>query len=387
MKPFCVTPLNLVQLALGAALVADLLPSQRFASYDADLATSEFATSNCLPGPPAPWTADLVTRTPSANPAFGAVAADNRNQLLYICTGRWIDGIDRIQFDQIGARVPALHVQTPPMLNQITGMCVNPLDPSGNRLFVTDGYLLVDYDVTAGAAAIVISMPTGGVTMFTGLDYDPFSGKVLAVDMLSHVHALDLASLAWMPLLIPAPGVPVPTGAIPTGIAADRSAARNPLVSYSNGDVLDLVSGASQLFAPSPSGGPRHHRGLTCIGLPRRLPGAAPSMPAPKLTWRGSLLAGTPACAIEVDSMFQNVLAVDVGVPLLPGVTGIPVVSGTLFVNAGAAALFFLPPGVNQVNFSFLGIPAGLHVTHQGFSIAGGQFQTAGAAWLTTMAW
>jgi len=81
------------------------------------------------------------------------------------------------------------------------------------------------------------------------------------------------------------------------------------------------------------------------------------------------------------------VLAVDVGAPLLPGVTGIPAVSGTLFVNAGAAALFFLPPGVHQVNFSFLGLPAGLHLTYQGFSIAGGQFHTAGAAWLTTMAW
>ena len=150
-----IQPKSLLLATAITSLFAANAIGQRLATYD-PASIREFATSTCAPAPTTLRTQNLMARTPAMLMQSGAIAADNTHRMLFTTTGFPADGIDAVRFVNIGTGTIAANYPAPPGFNQITGMVVDPLDPTGNSLIVSDGYTIAPYDLSL----IHISEPT-----------------------------------------------------------------------------------------------------------------------------------------------------------------------------------------------------------------------------------
>lgn len=360
-------------LVLAATTLVAGSAAQQLASYDpAAVPVQEFAAVSCatMVG----YTDDLISPAPAGTWFVGATAADNLNQTLYYATGRPADGILRIAFSDIGAFVAPSVFALPPGLNQLTGMVVDPTVAGGDVLYVTDGYSIGRYDVTAGAWVSVLgASPAPAANYLTGLAYDPFTSQIFAVDDASTIYSRSLSGGAWSAPVFPAAAVP----SRPTGIAFCRTAPGTPSVSYWNGVVMDPATGVVTPFPAAP-GGVRHHRGLTFMGKATNLGGSGDPQVHPILRPQGPFFAGSANFNLVVESpqlgvLFHAVAAQFAATPnsgvVLPGI------GGQLMIDPAQAIMLGIGSGTTHLPLSLVGVPPGIGLTFQAAATTGSRVE------------
>ena len=369
---------NALFAAAAVGLLAASAASQHLATYD-PAAVREFATSTCAPAPAMTSRQNLSWRPPSANQRAGAIAADNVHRRLFTTTGFPADGIDAIPFSAIGTGTPGSNYPAPPGFNQVTGMALDPIDPSGKTLLVTDGFVLAPYDYAAGMFVVPpapIPVPAG--TSVTGLDYDVWTNDIIAVCSNATVLRVPVAGGPWVTV---APAVAVP--ALATGVAVCRSVAGTPMVSFGNGVVMDPLTGAVQPFAPAAPSGTRRHRGMTFFARPVPLGGKGTTL-TPTIKVTGSYQAGSMDCKIETMNVQGPVLiAIDLA-PQMNGIAGIPMLDGTLLVSPATSVSALFAPGLRYLPIDLTNAPAGAALVAQAATLGAGVFHMSDALFFQT---
>lgn len=363
--------------AAAAGLFSAAAMSQRLATYDPG-SFRELATSACRPAPPMIAARNLYPRTPATLNLAGAVAADNTRRLLFSTSGWPADGIDEVAFSGIGTGTLAFNYAAPPGFNQVTGMVVDPLDATGQTLIVTDGYVLAPYQYGSGTYSSTpqpIPLPAGRTA--TGLDYDVWTNDIVVVLDDATIMRVSVYGGPWtiQPPLFAAPSVA-------TGVAICRNAPSTPMVSYFGGAVLDPMTGASQPFLTGGLMFPRRHRGMTFLATPVMLGGGGIAS-TPKVEILGSFQAGSLSCSVEVDSADATLLAIDLA-PTSTGISGLPMLDGTLFVNPATSVTVLLPAGQSSFQLDLGNATAGTSVAVQAASLGGGLFHMSDALFFTT---
>ena len=369
---------NALFAAAAVGLLAASAASQHLGTYD-PAALREFATSACAPAPALMNTHNLFPRAPSPNLRGGAVAADNVHRRLFTATGNPADGIDAVNFAAIGTGALVANFSAPPGFNQITGMALDPIDPSGNTLLVTDGFVLVPYDYASGTFVLApapIPAPPG--TTVTGLDYDVWTNDIIAVCNDATVLRVPVGGGPWTTI---APTVPVPP--LATGLAVCRNVAGNPMVSFLNGVVMDPQTGATQPFPTSPPFGVRRHRGLTFFARPVFLGGKG-SILTPSINIAGNYQAGSMDCQIEAANAQGPILiAVDLA-PQMNGIAGVPMLDGTLLVNPATSISKLFLPGFRYLPLDLTNAPVGAAMVAQAATLGAGVFHMSDALFFQT---
>ena len=363
--------------AAAAGLFSAAAMSQHLATYDPG-SLRELATSACRPAPPMIAARNLYPRSPAALNLAGAVAADNTRQVLFSTTGWPADGIDEVAFSGIGTGTLAFNYAAPPGFNQITGMVVDPLDSTGQTLIVTDGYVLAPYQYGSSTYASTpqpIPLPTGRTA--TGLDYDIWTKDIVVVLDDATIMRVPVYGGSWtmQPPLFAAPSVA-------TGVAICRSAPSTPMVSYFGGAVLDPLTGASQPFLGGGLLSPRRHRGMTFLAIPVMLGGSG-SASTPTVALVGSFQAGSLSLKVEVDNTYATLLAIDLA-PTATGISGLPMLDGTLFVNPATSVTVLQPAGQSSFQLDLSNATAGASVAVQAASLGSGVFHMSDALFFTT---
>jgi len=369
--------------AVMAGALAATTTAQRFATYDpASGGAAEFATSNCLPAPALPRARPLFTRAPATDPLLGAIAADNINGFLYSATGRHAHGIDQVAFSDIGTGMIMANFPLPIEFNEITGMVVDPRDTTGQTLIITDGEFEGPYHVTTGVFLEPLQpLPVAVGDSVTGLTFDPWTEQLILVDSKANLRTRPLTGGPWSAPIAPLVAVPA-LPAVPTGVAIRWTAASDPMVSFSNGVVMDTQTGFTQPFPPGGAGTVRHPRGMTFFARPALLGGGALT-DKPMIRLTGSYRTESPDCVIEVSSTAPVVLAIDLA-PSFVGVTGLPMIDGTLFVSPATSVTFFFGPGTHAVPIDLTGVPPTVGVNIQAASLDGGLFRLSDAMYIET---
>jgi len=375
---------NCFFVAVMAGTLAATASTQRFATYDpASGGAAEFATSNCLPAPALPRARPLFTRAPGSDPLQGAIAADNINRFVYSATGRHINGIDKVDFSDIGTGTIMANFSAPLEFNEITGMVVDPRDALGDTLIITDGEFEGPYHVSSGMFLEGLQpLPVAAGVSVTGLAFDPWTDQLILVDSNANLRTRPLSGGPWsapMPPLVAVPAAP----AVPTGVAVCWTSPSDPMVSFSDGVVMDTQTGFIQPFPGGGGGGARHHRGMTFFARPALLGGGAATVkPAIRLT--GGYQAESSGCVIEVSSPTAPVL---IGIDLAPsfvGVPGLPMVDGLLFLMPATSVTFFAGPGTHTLPIDLSGVPPTVGVNVQAASLDGGRFHLSDAMYFET---
>ncbi|MGC6486516.1 MAG: hypothetical protein ACON4Z_02640 [Planctomycetota bacterium] len=369
---------NLLVAAAAAGILVTTAAGQRLATYDPALPL-EFAAASCPSAPAFQTRQNLAARTPSSLPRHGAIAADNVNRVLFTTTGRPADGIDAVPFLAVGTGATPTNYPAPPGFAQVTGMCIDPINPSGTDLLVTDGYQMAPYDYATGTLVLApqpIPVPTG--TMATGLCFDVWTHDVVVVCSDATLLRVPIGGGPWT---VSPPAVPVPP--LATGVAVCGTAPSAPMVSFFDGTVMDPQSGAVLPFPGAALGAVRRHRGMTFFARPIWLGGKGLSL-APQLQVKGSYQAGSMDCKIETENVQGLVLiAVDLAPAMVP-IAGHPKIDGTLLINPGTSATAVFPPGLRYLPIDLSNAPAGAALVAQAATIAGGQFHMSDAAFFQT---
>lgn len=323
------------------ALFVAPLSAQRLASYDVQSGGAELAGRRCPPMAPAAFTAPLQHPAPAGLQWFhGAIAAANQTQRLYWCNGPAGQGILRLAFSLIGTGVAPVSFPIPPVFNQVTGMVADPSDPQGRNLYVTDGNAVCLYRAPGGAApAAMVAGPwawpgVGGGTQITGLTYDVFNNRVVAVDNASNRYRFNPNTLTWT-------GPVAPVGAVPaqaTGIQICLVGGQH-WVTYSNGVVMDPSTGMVIAFPAAPGGGIRHHQGLTYMGQAVWLGGGGP-VGGLELNPVGGPWVGNQGFGFNVDPMGNGhvFMLIDVN----GQANGVPAFGGIAYVDPQASHIIDL---------------------------------------------
>ena len=373
-------PSTALLFAAAAGIFAASATCQRLATYD-PAAVLEFATSACGSSFTQQSRQNLATRSPSLQDRAGAVAADNVHRRLFTTTGYPADGIDAIPFLAIGAGAPPVQYAAPPGFNQVTAMMLDPIDPSGSTLIVSDGFTIAPYDYAAGAFVIAPkSVPVPPGRMVTGLDFDVWTHDLLVVCDDATILRNPIGGGPWT--TIP-PAVAVPP--LATGIAVCRSAVSSPMVSFFDGTVMDPQTGAVHPFpgAPLAASGVRQHRGMTFFARPAFLGGRG-AMFAPTIQVQGSFQAGSADCRIETENAQGPVLiAVDVA-PTMTPFPAIPMIDGTLLVNPATSVMGLFAPGLRYLPLDLTEAPVSASVVAQAASLGNGVFHMSDAVHFQT---
>jgi len=371
-------PTHLLFAVTAASLLAASATGQRLATYDPGRPL-EFATSSCSTAPSYQSRQNLATRTPAPLPRAGAVAADNVNRRLFTTTGFPADGIDVLPFLAIGTGAPPVNYPAPPGFNQVTGMCIDPINPSGTDLLVTDGYSMAPYNYASGTFVLPpqpIPLPAG--TTATGLCFDVWTHDIVVVCNDATILRVPAASGPWT---VQPPAVPVPP--LATGVAVCASSPSTPMVSFFDGTVMDPQTGAVHPFPGAALGAVRRHRGMTFFARPVWLGGKG-TLLAPELKVQGSYQAGSMDCRIETENVQGPVLiAVDLAAGMVP-IAGHPKIDGTLLINPATSVTAVFPPGLRYLPLDLTNAPAGASMVAQASTIAGGQFHMSDAALIQT---
>lgn len=368
---------NLLLVTAFTSVFAASATSQRLATYDPAL-PREFATSACAPAPAVTGTRNLAARTPAMLIQSGAIAADNVHRILFTTTGFPADGIDAIPFLSIGTGSAPANYAAPPGFNQVTGMVVDPIDPSGGSLIVTDGYSLGSYDYAAGVYLQTpqsIPMPAG--RMATGLDFDVWTNDLVVVLNDATIMRVPISSGPWT---TQPPTVPVPPFA--TGIAVCRNVPGAPMVSFFNGTVMDPQTGATQPFPGGGIFGPRRHRGMTFYARPVLLGGKGLAM-SPEVEVLGSYQSGSNSCIVDVTSAVPTLLVIDIA-PMMVARPGLPMIDGTLLIDPGTSVTTMLMPGRHQMPLDLSNVPAGAKVVVQAAALGNGTLHMSDAQFFQT---
>lgn len=359
------------------SLFAATATGQRLATYD-PASLREFATSACAPAPTVTRTRNLLTRPPAMLMQSGAIAADNVHRMLFTTTGYPADGIDAVAFPFIGTGTIAANYPAPPGFNQITGMVVDPLDPTGASLIVTDGYTIAPYDYAAGALLLPPQpVPIPGGTTVTGLDFDVWTNDLVVVLNNATIMRVPIGGGPWT---TQPPAVAVPPYA--TGIAVCRNMPSTPMVSFFNGAVMNPQTGAVQPFPPSGLFGPRRHRGMTFFARPVFLGGKGTIL-APEIDVLGSFQAGSDDCKIDVTSSSATLLAIDLA-PMAIALPGLPMIDGTLLINPATSVTALSMPGRYQMSLDLSNVPHGVSVAAQAAALGNGLFHMSEAVLFQT---
>lgn len=369
---------NLLFAAFATGLLTVSATGQRLATYDPALPL-EFASSSCSSTVAFQNRKNLAARTPSTMARHGAIAADNVNRRLFTTTGNPADGIDVIPFLAIGSGATPTNYPAPPGFNQVTGMCIDPLNPSGSDLLVTDGYSMAPYDYAAGALVLPpqpIPLPAG--TTATGLCFDVWTNDIVVVCSDATILRVPASSGPWT---VQPPLVPVPF--LATGVAVCASSPSAPMVSFFNGTVMDPQTGVVKPFPGGAAGSVRHHRGMTFFARPLWLGGKG-NILAPQLELQGSYQAGSMDFRIETENSQGPVLiAVDLAPAMIP-ISGHPKIDGTLLINPATSVTALFAPGLRHLQIDLTNAPAGAPLVVQAMTIAGGQLHMSDAAFIQT---
>lgn len=326
------------------AAVGSTASAQRLASFDVSSGGAELAGRRCPPLAPAAFTRNLPT-APAAGVMWfhGAVAAANQTQRLYWCNGTAAAGIQRLPISQVGAAgaVP-LSFPIPPVYGQVTGMVVDPGDPQGRNLWVTNGNSICLYRAPGGAVGpALLGGPwiwpgAGGNTLLTGLSYDVFSGRIIAVDHASDRYTFDPITLTWGGPL----GLAVAVPGQATGIQVCLVGGAH-FITYSNGTVMNPDTGLVLPFPPAPGGGVRGHQGLTYMGQAVLLggasggPGGGVGCEPSGNPWTGNQGFGFN---VDPNGLGQVFLAVDIN----GQAASLPIGSGTAYIDPVSAVIIDL---------------------------------------------
>jgi hypothetical protein len=349
--------------------------SQRLATYD-PASTQEFATSAC--GLAVMGTRNLMARPPAMLIHSGAIAADNVHRMLFTTTGFPADGIDAVKFFNIGTGTIAANYPAPPGFNQVTGMVIDPIDPTGNSLIVTDGYTIAPYDYAAGALLLTPQpVPMLAGRTVTGLDYDVWNNDLVVVLNDATIMRVPIGGGAWT---TQPPAVSVPIYA--TGIAVCRIMPSTPMVSFFNGTVMNPQTGATRPFRASGTPAPRRHRGMTFFARPVFLGGKG-TMLSPEIDVLGSFQAGSNDCKVDVTSSSATVLAIDLA-PMMVPLPGLPMIDGTLLINPATSVTALSMPGRYQLTLDLSNVPSGVSVAAQAAALGNGMFHMSEAVLFQT---
>jgi hypothetical protein len=372
-----IQPKSLLLATAITSLFAANATGQRLATYD-PASIREFATSACAPAPTTLRTQNLMARTPAMLMQSGAIAADNTHRMLFTTTGFPADGIDAVRFVNIGTGTILANYPAPPGFNQITGMVVDPLDPTGNSLIVSDGYTIAPYDYAAGVLLQTpqpVPMPAGKTV--TGLDFDIWNNDLVVVLNDATIMRVPISTGPWT-TQPPAVGVPP----LATGIAVCRNMPSSPMVSFFDGTVMDPQTGTVQPFPSSGIFGPRRHRGMTFFARPVFLGGKG-NILAPEIDVVGSFQAGSDDCMIDVTSSSATLLAIDLA-PMTIALPGIPMIDGMLLINPATSVTALAMPGRYQKPLDLSNVPPGVSVAAQAAALGNGMFHMSEAVLFQT---
>ena len=370
-------PTNFFLAAAAVGLLSAAATSQQLATYDPG-SLRELATSSCRPAPTVLGARNLFPRAPATLNLAGAVAADNNHRMLFSTTGWPADGIDAVAFADIGTGTIAANYAAPPGFNQITGMVVDPLDPTGQTLIVTDGYVLAPFHFgTTSFVSTPNSIPLPAGRTATGLDYDVWTNDIVVVLDDATIMRVSVYAGPWsvQPALFSAPSVA-------TGVAICRTAPSGPMVSFFGGAVLDPMTGVTQPFPGGSLLMPRRHRGMTFLAVPVTLGGSGTVSP-PEIQLLGSFQAGSLDCSIEIQAAAPTLLAIDLN-PTATGISGLPIIDGTLFVDPASSITVLLPPGQSSVPLNLANATAGIPVVVQAAALGNGTFHMSDALFFQT---
>lgn len=349
---------HLLIASAAAALLTSASVAQQFVTYDPAVPNLELAANNCPPAPSRPRARDLHNRGAAPAPISGAVAADSRGELLYTATGSAADGIDQVPFAGIGSGALGANYPTPPGLARITGMVLYPSSTSGRLMVVTDGNVLVNYNLDLGVImGTPIAIPTPAGEVATGLTFDSFSDELVVVTNAATILRVDQLNFIQNPSTFTwtttAPSVPVP--ALATGIACSRSQPGVPMVSFYSGVVMSPETGATLPFS-SPSYTTRHHRGMGFFGAAAPLGGGGSYPFKPKVRQLGSFETGQNSLEIQLESTTPALLAIDLA-PTYTAIPGVPLLDGTLMVNPATCVTLVYGPGVHSLPINLMLTP------------------------------
>ncbi|MEC7583339.1 MAG: hypothetical protein VYE77_03400 [Planctomycetota bacterium] len=371
-------PSTFLFFAAAAGIFVASATSQRLATYD-PAAFREFATGACASTHMLQSTAQLWARTPSTQNSAGAIAADNQRRRLFTTTGFPADGIDQIRFADIGTGTAPINHAAPPGFNQVTAMVVDPLEPNGSALIVSDGFTIAPYDYAAGVFIVppqAVPIPAGRT--ITGLDFDVWTHDLLVVCDDATILRNPIGGGPWSTY---PPAVSVPP--LATGIAICRSMMSSPVVSFFNGTVMNPQTGAVVPFPGAPLTGGRKHRGMTFFARPVLLGGRGLGL-APQITVRGSYQVGSNDCRIETESgAGLVVVAIDIA-PTMTAGPALPVLDGTLFFNPATSITSVFAPGVSSLPLDLTHAPAGVGLVTQAAALGNNVFHLSDALFFQT---
>lgn len=372
---------NTTRIALATTLLVAGATAQKIASYDpAAGAGAEYAAVACDPLPPLPVVDGLNGPPAAATWWFGAIAADNRNERLYSTTGFAPNGIQARPFADIGSGAVPFTFPAPPGFNQISAMVMDPRFPAGDRMFVSDGFVIAEYHLPTATILAVDPSPAGTATFTTGLAWDPFNDRIMLVDANSNLYWKSILGGPWNG---PIPPI-VATPARATGLAFCQTKNDKPWVSYFGGAVLEPQSGNVLPFPGAPAG-PRRHRGLTLIGRTSSLGGAGLPALAPTVEVQNGFWSDDPATQVDVNTGGLTFLLLDIAPTFAPVPVAAPfTIHGTVYVSPATSASVVFGPGGGTLPLSLVGVPPGVGLTFQAAALIGGNIEMSDAVALAT---
>ena len=121
---------------------------------------------------------------------------------------------------------------------------------------------------------------------------------------------------------------------------------------------------------------------MTFLAIPVMLGGSGIAS-TPKVEILGSFQAGSLSCSVKVDSADTTLLAIDLA-PTSTGISGLPMLDGTLFVNPATSVTVLLPAGQSSFQLDLGNATAGTSVAVQAASLGSGVFHMSDALFFTT---